>query len=181
MLTLSVEFLLAKFSPWYSGLAFYRKGNFTVWSVYCLEMASTNKEMQSGSSCGGQELSWFWKMLCRLKIPSKIKVFAGKCFLNILPVKANLIQKKMSVSGICDTCGGGETVRRCFQECEFGDYGWAAVGLYPVWQDGALYSFFDWVWRIVKHEESGVLGLLFSVCWGIWLNCNQLIIRGSGW
>ena len=118
-------------------------------------------------------------MLCRLKIPSKIKVFAGKCFLIILPVKANLIQKTMSVSGICDTCGGGGggTVRHCFQECEFANSVWAAVGLYPVWQDGALYSFFDWVWRIVKHRESGVLGLFFSVCWGIWLNCNQLIFN----
>ncbi|GFS46281.1 hypothetical protein Acr_00g0101210 [Actinidia rufa] len=110
--------------------------------------------MQSGSSCGGQELSWFWKMLWQLKIPSKIKVFAWKCCMNILPVKANFIQKKMSVSGSCDSCGGGETVRHCFQECEFADSVWAAVGLYPVWQDGALSSFFDWVWRIVKHDES---------------------------
>ena len=51
------------------------------------------------------------------------------------------------------------------------------VGLDLVWPDGALYIFFYWVWRIVKHEGSDVLGLLFSVCCGIWLNRNQLIFN----
>ncbi|GFZ17289.1 hypothetical protein Acr_26g0005590 [Actinidia rufa] len=113
------------------------KGKFTLNSAYYLDLVSVNEELQTGSSGDGRKVDWFWKMLWQLKIPTKIKVFAWKCCLEILPVKAQLMKKKVSVNGHeCEVCGGGlESVRHCFQECDFAEIVWMEAGLHAVWRE----------------------------------------------
>ncbi|CAL5355165.1 unnamed protein product [Camellia sinensis] len=121
----------------------------------------------------------FWKMVWKLKILSKIRVFAWKACLSILPVKANLIQKRIPISGCCEVCCKGvETVHHCLFGCEFAERVWMAAGLDHLWQMGLTSDFFDWVWQISLSHGSEVLSLVFSMCWGI-LHLNQMIFAKS--
>ena len=103
-------------------------------------------------------------------------MFAWKACLDILPVKANLIKKCIPLTDRCEVCGEGvETVRHCLFQCEFAERVWLAAGLDHLWQLGLTCDFFAWIWRISSSHGSAVLGLVFSMCWGIWLHHNQVI------
>ncbi|CAL5385637.1 unnamed protein product [Camellia sinensis] len=145
-----------------------KNGIFSVKSAYLLELTTSNIDMAVGSSEDGMTSAVFWKMIWKLQIPSKIRVFAWKACLDILPVKANLIKKHIPLTDCYEVCGEGvETVCHCLFQCEFAKRVWLVAGLDHLWQLGLTCAFFDWIWQISSSHGSAVLGLVFSICWGI--------------
>lgn len=153
-----------------------KNGIFSIKSAYLLELATSNIDMSAGFSEDGITSAIFWKMAWKLTIPPKIRVFAWKACLDILPVKANLIKKRIPLTDCCEVCCEGvETVRHCLFQCEFVERVWLAAGLDHLWQLGLTCDFFAWIWQISSSHGFAVLGLVLSLCWGIWLHRNQVV------
>ena len=45
-----------------------------------------------------------WKVLWKLKVPNKIKVFGWRACCNILPTQVNLIRKRIIEDNRCEAC-----------------------------------------------------------------------------
>ena len=50
----------------------------------------------------------FWKKVWSLKVPSKIKNFVWRASKDALPVKKNLLRRKIAQEGQCDICKAGD-------------------------------------------------------------------------
>lgn len=58
-----------------------------------------------------------WKALWKLKVPDSVKYFLWQACLNILPIKLNLIKKKVIDKADCLVCGVEETILHVMWEC----------------------------------------------------------------
>lgn len=93
---------------------------FSVKSAYDLGLVSTNVDIQVGVSNANFGSCGLWKAIWKLKVLSKIRVCACKACLDVLPVKANILKKKVPVTGDFHLCDDGlETIRHCLFKCEF--------------------------------------------------------------
>ena len=59
--------------------------------------------LPSSSSTDG--VKSFWKSICHLKVPNKVKVFLWRACSNALPTKVNLQKRKVLDNTMCDQCG----------------------------------------------------------------------------
>lgn len=59
-----------------------------------------------------------WKILWKINVPQKLKHFLWKACNNILPVRENLVTKKVVPSGLCPLCNQeGESVEHALVFC----------------------------------------------------------------
>ncbi|KAK9995822.1 hypothetical protein SO802_020508 [Lithocarpus litseifolius] len=69
-----------------------------------------------------------WKRIWSLNVPPKVRNFMWWACSNILPTKANLVQKKVQVDPICTVCGQHEeTTGHILWECPLARNMWALV------------------------------------------------------
>lgn len=71
-----------------------------------------------------------WKVLWKLKVPPKVKVFLWRSARNCPPTKSNLLSRGIYVGGECYFCGGGyETVWHSLVDCPFTIACWNSINL----------------------------------------------------
>ncbi|KAL5834933.1 hypothetical protein ACOSQ3_014524 [Xanthoceras sorbifolium] len=75
-------------------------GSFSVMSSYFLGMSTMASPSCSGLS--GDE-SW-WKVLWRMSLPPRVKIFLWKASRNWLPTRGNLFAHKVPLHNICPLC-----------------------------------------------------------------------------
>ena len=92
-------------------------GLFTVRSAYKLSI--DNYSVFGGaSSSNDSNLRYFWKKVWRLPVPHKVKHFLWRACHDILPTKANLMQRKVLSDDICEECMlEAETSAHFFWSC----------------------------------------------------------------
>ncbi|KAL5835105.1 hypothetical protein ACOSQ3_014694 [Xanthoceras sorbifolium] len=83
-----------------------RAGFYTVKNGYWT--AFSHKLQQSTPSCSSLSGGFWWKILWRLKIPSKIKLFCWKACNNWLPTVQVLRSCHLHTSGCCQFCRNSE-------------------------------------------------------------------------
>ncbi|XP_040987716.1 uncharacterized protein LOC121235437 [Juglans microcarpa x Juglans regia] len=74
-----------------------KSSNFSIKSAYIF--FKIHLEHDCGETLNGAIMKKFWNSLWRLRIPHKVKVFAWKACKESLPSKANLINRKLDISG----------------------------------------------------------------------------------
>jgi ribonuclease HI len=113
---------------------FSKHGRYTVRSGYYLQWkfqfgATTNQLALPGSSA----LNPVWKILWRLRIPSKIKIFAWRALHGILPLKCILANRHIGTSAACPICSAGpEDIMHLLFTCPMAKELWNAIGIYSV-------------------------------------------------
>ncbi|XP_028074522.1 uncharacterized protein LOC114276883 [Camellia sinensis] len=144
-------------------------GRFSVRSTYHLQMIRSRIGTYPESSNIGEAKRRFWKGVWHLKISNKIKAFAWKACLNIIPTRDRLWQRRVPVELGCDCCDAAvETLVHCVKECEVAQQVWAASPMAFVTDVGVGYDFYQWVIEIEKQVDEAGLGLFFALCWGLW-------------
>ncbi|XP_028054431.1 uncharacterized protein LOC114258640 [Camellia sinensis] len=152
-------------------------GLFSVRSAGHLQMNLSMRETR-GSGSEIQNVTWFWKRVWRLRIPSKIKVFAWRCCSNILPVRSVIRRRHLMMEDMCACCGAeAETLMHCF---------WGCLSAMEVWQQSPIsfvldkeagIDFMSWAYGIGCWFNEDTLGLSFVVCWGLSSSRNQALFN----
>ena len=62
------------------------------------------KEANGAECSNGAVGGVVWKVLWKLKVPNKIKVFGWRACRNILPTRVNLVHKKIIQDNRCELC-----------------------------------------------------------------------------
>ena len=104
-------------------------GKFTVKSTYRLaldERAGNNAEESSNST----RMKEFWKFIWRLNVPNKIRNFTWCACQNILPIKDNLFQRRITADNTCEVCGSfEETPSHALWHCHRAKEVWKEAGM----------------------------------------------------
>ena len=93
-------------------------GKFTMKSAYWLALVMKRAENESTSGPSGQQQ--LWRSIWSVDVPNKIKNFSWRACQNILPTKANLFQRKVISSEVCEHRDQGrETISHVLLHCAF--------------------------------------------------------------
>jgi hypothetical protein len=109
-----------------------RTGKFSVKSAYHLEWkhkfgASAGPAASLGSPSA---INPVWKILWKLKIPSKVKIFCWNALHGSLPLKSILANRHIGNSGQCPICTqGAEDVKHLLFTCPAAIDVWTELGL----------------------------------------------------
>ena len=154
---------------------------FTVRSAYrlALDERASHDTIETSNSMGMKE---FWKFIWRLNVPNKIRNFTWRACRNILPMKANLFRRKITVDNICEVCGNfEETTGHVLWHCHRAKEVWKETNLDMDKVMDRCPEFLDLLWyvRNVQKWPTEDVGLLVVTTWGIWTNRNKVNHRKS--
>ncbi|KAM7261041.1 hypothetical protein ACFE04_026516 [Oxalis oulophora] len=130
----------------------------------------------------------FWDKVWGSPLPVKVKFFAWKLVLEIIPTKQELQKKGMSFPLICDVClEEDESQLHLFRDCEWGKRLWIGLNMnYGL--DWGRNNCNLWLLQGFKYLEGDKLSLFLAKMWWIWVNKNATIfgnvimstIKGTG-
>ena len=132
-------------------------GLFIVRSAY--KLAMDNYSVSGGaSSSNDSNLRYFWKKVWRLPVPHKVKHFLWRACHDILPTKANLMQRKVLSDDICEECMlEVETSAHFFWSCPRAKQVWRCSGLlnpdYAGPNFAGFNSFMELVWQMLMVDR----------------------------
>lgn len=112
-----------------------------------------------------------WRLIWGTNVPQKIKIFVWKACSNILPVKGNLMRRKLRREGVCPICGDSEeTVEHVLLFCNWTKPVWFGSQLQSIPDMGAIQSLHGWLSQIsFKFQE------VFCLLWFIWKARNKRV------
>ena len=121
----------------------------------------------------------FWRTIWNLNIPNKLKTFAWRASLNILPTKVNLCHHGVLDNPTCEACGlSDEASGHLFWDCTSACETWEAAGI-PIDLRGVQYrEFIDLLWHLifVQHVGKDLLEFVITTAWCMWLSRNKTIL-----
>jgi len=119
------------------------------------------------------------KMIWKLKIPLKIKIFLWFLQRGILLTKDNLTKKNWTGSQKCCGCNSNETIQHLFLDCPYARLVWRiiffATGLTP--PRSIRHMFNSWLSNQSKKIRRVIWVGVAAVCWAIWRCRNNLIFN----
>lgn len=83
-----------------------KSGEFTVKSAY--HLAREVSARGEGGCSSGPQIEEVWKQIWSLRSPRVVQFFLWKACQNILPTKANLYKRNLSLDPLCPICGRSE-------------------------------------------------------------------------
>ena len=151
------------------------RGEFTVKSAYHLAH-SLVKSREEAECSNGDPFKPFWKILWRLKLPAKVKIFVWQACVNGLPTRDKVCSLGISSNFECPICGkDSENVHHALLHCDFANRVWGCWSDVPHMILRYNWSFQDSALHFLAHKPSHDLELFFTVAWAIWFNRNKVI------
>ncbi|XP_042974874.1 uncharacterized protein LOC122306493 [Carya illinoinensis] len=147
-----------------------RSGQFSVKSYYRLIMQHKNYASAEGSNCMRQHK--LWKLLWKMLVPNKVRVFARCACKEVLPTKKILLKKHVITEENCCFCLNSieDCIMQFLAVLSRERYG---ISFFPS-LDGTVHAiFFDLVLQLFEGEEVDRLSLFFSLTWGLWYRRNK--------
>lgn len=154
---------------------FSPNGRFTVRSCYynILNVKGGTAISTSGASSAMSHSDWKW--LWSLQLPPKVRTFLWRASNDILPVKVNLMRRRMGSDPFCPFCKTElEYTAHLFFECEVFKDLWRASPFnfsLPV----QVTNFSNWLHFVRTRTDSKGATLASVICWRIWYLRNQLV------
>nr|POF07297.1 hypothetical protein CFP56_45438 [Quercus suber] len=114
-----------------------------------------------------------WKVVWGLQVQNKIRNFFWRAIRNSIPLKTNLVQRKVLVDDTCDHCHHEpEDVLHALWLCPLLDPIWSSN---PCWDFRASIQFSSYV-ELAQYliKECLNIGLFAQTSWTIWFRRNQL-------
>ena len=119
------------------------------------------------------------KMIWKLKIYLKIKIFLWYLQRGVVLTKDNLVRKNWKGSQKCCGCNSDETIQHLFLDCPYASMVWRiiffATGLNPPRSISHMFG----TWLNNQHKKTRYLiwvGVA-AVCWAIWRCRNDIIFN----
>ena len=120
-----------------------------------------------------------WKILWKLKIPSKVKIFIWRALHGITPLKCILINRHIGTSGECPICHqGAEDVCHLLFVCPTARDLWTSLGLLEVIDESGQEDRFGSVILeiLLRNHDNTIEGLegiglketISIACWYLW-------------
>ncbi|KAK9996914.1 hypothetical protein SO802_021600 [Lithocarpus litseifolius] len=106
-----------------------------------------------GVSTDNSQVRCFWRKMWSLPVPHKIRHFVWRSCRDILPMKTNLMRRKVVQDGICGQCRNKEeTLGHVLWNCQKARETWeyskvASFGL------SNNVSFHDFLWQMLMHNR----------------------------
>lgn len=101
-----------------------KKGEFTVKSAYYVALSLVETK-ECGECSNGDQRNPLWRKIWHLKIPTKIRTFAWRAYMNGLPTKLNLCRKGVNISPMCPMCKQEpESISHTLLHCDFAKQVW---------------------------------------------------------
>ncbi|KAJ1395623.1 Ribonuclease H-like superfamily [Sesbania bispinosa] len=151
---------------------YFKDGVLTVRTAYHVANGEFNNHQLQQSSSYTPDPD-IWKTIWKLAVPQKIKLFMWRACQNALPVKANLVRRRISNDSVCPVCGNGdESVEHSLLLCNWVSpvcYGHRSFPSAIHWKappSGIIKCNVDAAWRgisspgavsVVVRDASGVL------------------------
>ena len=136
--------------------------------------------MDEGECSTDDSRNPLWKKLWHLSIPPKVRIFAWRMCLNVLPTLVNLQSKGVVNCDICLACGKEpETTFHVFVNCEVAKRVWRCWLECPPVVLNANMNIVDIAMEILDYGSSSELELFFGVAWAIWFNRNRIVYESS--
>jgi hypothetical protein len=128
---------------------------------------------------GGSANNPVWKILWRMKIPSKVKIFMWWALHGILPLKSILYNRHIGTTGGCPICNQGpEDISHLLFQCETARDLWNNLGIADLISeaeqvDRAGSSVLEELLRrqdnnLAGFSEIGLKELILVSCWYLW-------------
>ena len=129
--------------------ALTNNGLFSVCSAYKLSM-ELRLDAQVGSESDGSHLRRFWRSIWSYNIPHKIRHFAWRACIDVLPTKENLVKRKILSDSCCDECKLAEpTLGHLFWNCQRARDIWSLSSLFQESRVQLFGPFMDMLWYAV--------------------------------
>ena len=124
--------------------------------------------------------SSFWNQFWNIKTVQKIKLFLWRICHNAVPVKENLLKRRIASSSVCSICNSDiETVEHALLLCPWTKPVWfgSQLQLAPsvnnvTWIDLWLQQLFETLGKQPDYKEHG-LSMLAHTLWMIWKGRNS--------
>jgi hypothetical protein len=117
------------------------------------------------------------KIIWKLKMPLKIKIFMWYLLKGIVLTKDNLTRRNWNGSLRCCFCMKNESIHQLFFECHFSKFLWRAIqfsfGLYP--PHSISHMFGNWLVGVSKKIKKLILVGASAICWALWLSRNDMV------
>ena len=154
---------------------FTKSGDYTVRSEYQvarqLQKEGTWAECSNGVVGGS-----VWKVLWKLKVPNKIKVFGWRTCCNILPTRVNLVHKKIIQDNRCEVCKfEAETGIHAIWNCGAAQDVWSGCSSRLQKCTGEQGDFLQLMELLIDHLSTNELVLFLVQAWIIWNQRNGII------
>ena len=100
------------------------RGEFTVKSAY--HLAHSLVESREEAECSnGDPFKSLWKILWRLKLLAKVKIFVWRACVNGLPTRDKVCSRGISSNSECPICGrDSKNVHHALLHCDFANRVW---------------------------------------------------------
>ena len=114
-----------------------------------------------------------WKKLWSLSVPNKIKNFLWRASREAIPVKKNLVARKVLSEEVCDHCHvATEDVHHALWECHELSALWESNALWLFRRTKKFLNFFELVSHVLEEKINSKL--FATLVWMIWSYCNTL-------
>ncbi|XP_027170518.1 uncharacterized protein LOC113774181 [Coffea eugenioides] len=163
-------------------------GKYAVTSGYKALISSrerSQKDIQEEvSTSWEQQNNKMWKVMWRLKIKHKLKIFLWKCLNNALPVREIIHGRTKVGDPFCRRCGEGrETVEHTLLNCREAKQIWQFA---PIQWEGTqeYHGCFKRWWTAITEARYRALGsqhlaLTVNILWQIWKARNDWEFKGE--
>jgi hypothetical protein len=163
------------FVAWHSN----RNGRFTVRSAYHLQWRHTFGPRANQLALPVSSIhNSVWKELWRLKIPSKIKIFAWRALHGLMPLKSILANHHVGTSGQCPICQQApEDILHLLFQCQPASALWSSLGLDHIIEEAMMVDRAGSavLEHILRMENNSFPGFAFGrkettiiSCWYLW-------------
>ncbi|MBA0777798.1 hypothetical protein Gotri_005771 [Gossypium trilobum] len=122
----------------------------------------------------------FWRIIWKLKMLPKIKVFSWRIGHNILPTYANIARIHHNFSTTCPRCKNNEeNLIHALKECLKVRETLIIGGLNNRLLDGNYVRCIDWLEDILRELDSKAAADFFTLLWNCWNNSNKMVFQGK--
>ena len=144
--------------------------------LYCWSCSLLQPLLCIAESSNGDPFKPLWKILWRLKLPAKVKIFAWWACVNGLPSRDKVCSRGISSNPECPICGKDiENVLHALLHCDYAKWVWGCWSDMPPTVLRNSWSFQDSVMYLLTNKSSHDLELFLTVAWVIWFNRNRVI------
>jgi hypothetical protein len=151
--------------------AFERSGNFSVRSAYRLLMKEESRKAQERQGVGGMsDYGQWWKVLQKLQIPPKLRIFWWRVINGFLPSKVELQRRHVIQESHCEMCGNPQAnLYHVVVECPWARCFWEEVRV-VTWRKLPELHPRTWAKDLVCSQEEAALFMCGG--WSLWNNRN---------
>ncbi|KAA3469415.1 reverse transcriptase [Gossypium australe] len=123
---------------------------------------------------------FFWRIIWKLKILPKIRIFGWRLGHDILPTYDKIANFRSELNSFCPRCGNDkETLIHALKDCpkaravlEYGGFNNRLL-------EGVFVNCIDWVEKVARVLDKIAISNFLTVLWNIWNSKNYRIFQGA--